>query len=113
MQSILSQNIMLKVTFIRTLKMNTRGYSKVGAVSVGCLCAFSLVYLPAPDKEWMKEETDHLFELARDYDCRFYIVADRYDYAGGPERSMEVCSLIEPFPLTSNRRGVGFERSVL
>ncbi|GJE84587.1 SWR1-complex protein [Phanerochaete sordida] len=41
------------------------------------------------DKEWTKEETDYLFDLVRQYDQRFYVVADRYEYPGGPPRSME------------------------
>ena len=42
------------------------------------------------DPEWTKEETDYLFNLIREYDSRFYIVNDRYDFPGGPPRSMEV-----------------------
>ncbi|KAK7696191.1 hypothetical protein QCA50_000842 [Cerrena zonata] len=41
------------------------------------------------DKEWTKEETDYLFELVREYDQRFYVVGDRYDFPGGPPRSLE------------------------
>ncbi|THH30334.1 hypothetical protein EUX98_g3846 [Antrodiella citrinella] len=41
------------------------------------------------DKEWTKEETDYLFELVREYDGRFYVVGDRYDYPGGSTRSLE------------------------
>ncbi|KAI9447885.1 hypothetical protein H4582DRAFT_2107334 [Lactarius indigo] len=41
------------------------------------------------DPEWTKEETDYLFNLVREYDSRFYIVADRYEFATGPPRSME------------------------
>ncbi|KAI0638499.1 hypothetical protein C8Q77DRAFT_1091472 [Trametes polyzona] len=32
------------------------------------------------DQDWTKEETDYLFELVKEYDGRFYIVHDRYDY---------------------------------
>ena len=42
------------------------------------------------DKDWTKEETDYLFDLVRQYDQRFYVVADRYEYPGGSSRSMEV-----------------------
>jgi DNA methyltransferase 1-associated protein 1 len=42
------------------------------------------------DPEWTKEETDYLFNLVREYDSRFYIVSDRYEFATGPPRSMEV-----------------------
>ncbi|KAI0068621.1 hypothetical protein BV25DRAFT_1866596 [Artomyces pyxidatus] len=41
------------------------------------------------DTEWTKEETDYLFDLVREYDSRFYIIADRYEYPNGPARSME------------------------
>lgn len=43
------------------------------------------------DQEWTKEETDYLFELVREYDQRWHIVHDRYEYIGGSERSLEVC----------------------
>ena len=42
------------------------------------------------DPEWTKEETDYLFNLISEYDSRFYIVNDRYDFPGGPPRLMEV-----------------------
>lgn len=41
------------------------------------------------DQDWSKEETDYLFDLVRQYDQRFYIVTDRYEYPGGTTRSME------------------------
>ncbi|TFY67633.1 hypothetical protein EVJ58_g1478 [Rhodofomes roseus] len=41
------------------------------------------------DKDWTKDETDYLFTLVRDFDARWYVVYDRYEYEGGPERSME------------------------
>ncbi|KAF9821192.1 hypothetical protein IEO21_00800 [Rhodonia placenta] len=41
------------------------------------------------DQEWTKEETDYLFELVREYDQRWHIVHDRYEYIGGSERSLE------------------------
>ncbi|PPQ65952.1 hypothetical protein CVT26_010714 [Gymnopilus dilepis] len=41
------------------------------------------------DKEWSKEETDYLFNLVRDYDSRWYIIHDRYEYPNGPPRSLE------------------------
>lgn len=48
------------------------------------------------DPEWTKEETDYLFNLVREYDSRFYIVDDRYEYPGGPKRTLEVCFLLGP-----------------
>ncbi|EPS98724.1 hypothetical protein FOMPIDRAFT_1164806 [Fomitopsis schrenkii] len=41
------------------------------------------------DKDWTKDETEYLFQLVRDYDSRWYIVHDRYEWEAGPERSME------------------------
>ncbi|RDB22659.1 SWR1-complex protein 4 [Hypsizygus marmoreus] len=41
------------------------------------------------DKEWTKEETDYLFSVVRDYDARWYIVHDRYEYPGGVPRQLE------------------------
>lgn len=48
-------------------------------------------HLAEPDPEWTREETDYLFELCREYDLRFPIIWDRYEYPGGgtPPRSME------------------------
>ena len=48
------------------------------------------------DPEWTKEETDYLFNLVREYDSRFYIVADRYEFATGSPRSMEVSCIRVP-----------------
>ncbi|KAI0774577.1 hypothetical protein C8Q74DRAFT_1200058 [Fomes fomentarius] len=42
------------------------------------------------DPSWTKEETDYLFNLVREYDGRFYVVHDRYEWLNGPERTMEV-----------------------
>ena len=42
------------------------------------------------DPSWTKEETDYLFNLVREYDGRFYVVHDRYEYPGGIERTLEV-----------------------
>jgi len=41
------------------------------------------------DQDWTKEETDYLFDLVREYDSRFYIVGDRYDFPDGPPRTLE------------------------
>lgn len=50
----------------------------------------NLPLIPGEDKEWTREETDYLFDLVRQYDARFYVVADRYEYSGGSTRTMEV-----------------------
>ncbi|KAL4247057.1 SWR1-complex protein 4 [Abortiporus biennis] len=41
------------------------------------------------DKNWTKEETDYLFQIVQEYDGRFYVIADRYEYPDGPGRSLE------------------------
>ncbi|CCJ30923.1 unnamed protein product [Pneumocystis jirovecii] len=38
--------------------------------------------------DWSREETDYLFSLCREYDLRFVVIADRYDYKG-TQRTME------------------------
>jgi len=40
-------------------------------------------------EDWTREETDYLFELCREYDLRFPIIGDRYDYPGNRPRSIE------------------------
>jgi hypothetical protein len=42
------------------------------------------------DPEWSKEETDYLFQIIEDYDSRFLVVHDRYEFPGGVPRSLEV-----------------------
>lgn len=41
------------------------------------------------DDDWSREETDYLFELCRDFDLRFPIIWDRYEFPGGKARSVE------------------------
>ncbi|KIY49379.1 hypothetical protein FISHEDRAFT_65378 [Fistulina hepatica ATCC 64428] len=41
------------------------------------------------DVDWTKDETDYLFETLREFDMRWFVVADRYDYPGGRTRSLE------------------------
>ncbi|TFK43717.1 hypothetical protein BDQ12DRAFT_675442 [Crucibulum laeve] len=41
------------------------------------------------DREWTKEETDYLFSIVREYDTRWYIIHDSYDYPGGMPRTLE------------------------
>ena len=36
---------------------------------------------------WSREETDYLWDLCEEYDLRFYIVADRYEYLPSPPPS--------------------------
>lgn len=52
------------------------------------------------DESWTKEETDYLFELVREFDQRFYVIADRYDYPGGTPRSIDV-RLLSMLPSSS------------
>ena len=41
------------------------------------------------DDNWTKEETDYLFALVKEYETRWYVVHDRYEYPSGPTRSLE------------------------
>ncbi|KAF3917752.1 hypothetical protein ABW20_dc0101795 [Dactylellina cionopaga] len=40
------------------------------------------------DDDWTRQETDHLFQLVQDYDLRWVVIADRFDF-GNKERTME------------------------
>ena len=40
--------------------------------------------------KWTKEETDYLMDLATDFDLRWVIIGDRYDYHPSPPPSQEV-----------------------
>ncbi|KAJ7507986.1 hypothetical protein B0H11DRAFT_1969582 [Mycena galericulata] len=66
------------------------------------------------DPEWTKEETDYLMNTVREYDTRWYVIQDRYEYPGGKERSMEdlkdrYCSVARK--LIRNRPWAGDEAS--
>ncbi|KAL0570098.1 swr complex subunit [Marasmius crinis-equi] len=39
------------------------------------------------DKDWTKEETEYLFNLAKEYDLRWFVIFDRYDYPRGEKES--------------------------
>ncbi|KAK6512246.1 swr complex subunit [Arthrobotrys musiformis] len=41
------------------------------------------------DDDWSRQETDYLFKLIKDYDLRWVVVADRYEFAGKEDRTME------------------------
>jgi DNA methyltransferase 1-associated protein 1 len=44
------------------------------------------------DESWTKAETDHLFDLCKRYDLRFFIIHDRWDpslFPAGKERSID------------------------
>jgi DNA methyltransferase 1-associated protein 1 len=41
------------------------------------------------EPNWTKEETDHLFELCRQFDLRFIVIHDRYDFEKFQKRSVE------------------------
>ncbi|KAF8195705.1 hypothetical protein K438DRAFT_1906372 [Mycena galopus ATCC 62051] len=66
------------------------------------------------DPEWTKEETDYLLNIVTEYDTRWYVIYDRYEYAGGVARSMEdlkdrYCSVCRK--LIRNRPWAGDENS--
>lgn len=41
------------------------------------------------DSDWSREETDYLFDLCREYDLRFPIIWDRYEFPDGKPKSVE------------------------
>ncbi|KAK7061914.1 SWR1-complex protein 4 [Favolaschia claudopus] len=41
------------------------------------------------DAKWSKEETDYLMNTVTEYDTRWYVIYDRYEFPGGVARSME------------------------
>ena len=89
-QNILLQNItpslmsshILKTSTLDSLKVRIPLLSDPPNLSIGGDCV---------DPGWTKEETDYLFQLVREFDGRFYIVHDRYEYPNGTPRSLEVC----------------------
>lgn len=42
------------------------------------------------DPDWSKEETDYLFQMVKEYDARFFVIDDRYQFPGGPPRNIQV-----------------------
>lgn len=65
------------------------------------------------DEEWTQEETDYLFSLVKEYDMRFYIVADRYEYPKEPCRSLEVIVYTFLAMLHSLTTIAGYESALL
>lgn len=41
------------------------------------------------DPDWSREESDYLLELCREYDLRFPVIWDRYEFPNGKPRTME------------------------
>ncbi|KZV80551.1 hypothetical protein EXIGLDRAFT_629969 [Exidia glandulosa HHB12029] len=39
--------------------------------------------------EWTREETDYLMKLVKEYDARFYVIHDRYEFLNGVTRTIE------------------------
>jgi DNA methyltransferase 1-associated protein 1 len=52
------------------------------------MSVFSTADGVSAEDDWPREETDHLFALAHEYDLRFIVMADRWDYATA--RSVDV-----------------------
>ena len=74
------------------IRTSTRTRSTLNSLKVRSLSLRRLLELIhiVVDPEWSKEETDYLFETIEDYDSRFLIVHDRYEFPGGVPRSLEV-----------------------
>ncbi|CAL8472085.1 g11627 [Coccomyxa elongata] len=41
------------------------------------------------DPEWSREETDYLISMCEQFDLRFIVITDRYEFSGGKPRSCE------------------------
>lgn len=65
-------------------------YSSLLEGGYHCFSRLFMCSCPYADEEWTKEETDFLFWLVAEYDMRFYVIADRYQFPGGPSRTLEV-----------------------
>ena len=73
----------------------------------------SIPNLPgSQDARWTKEETDYLFNLVRDYDGRFFVVHDRYEFPGRRERSLEVSRVITHKACVKTHLRIGVEGPV-
>ncbi|GBF95675.1 hypothetical protein Rsub_08657 [Raphidocelis subcapitata] len=42
-----------------------------------------------PESNWSREETDHLLGMVEQFDQRFIVIADRWEFPGGPPRTLE------------------------
>ena len=59
---------------------------------------------------WTKQETDHLFDLCRQFDLRFTVIQDRWDVTRFSKRSIEdlkeryydICNIINKVKLENN-----------
>lgn len=65
------------------------------------------------DPEWSREETDYLFKMIEDYDSRFLVVHDRYDFSEDIPRSLEVRIMIRRDLTQCSNPNKGPERQVL
>lgn len=63
-------NSILKWTFTRTQMRSTSSSFRV----------WRLVILANPDPDWTKDETDYLWSLCSDFDLRWIVIADRYEW---------------------------------
>jgi len=61
-----------------------------------------------------KEETDYLFKIVKEYDSRWYVIHDRYNYPEGIARTLEVC-LVRGMAISESDRLLyaGFEGPIL
>ena len=60
------------------------------------------------DNNWSREETDYLLHLCKEFDLRFPIIKDRYDFIN-TNRTMEVMKIM----VLNLKTLIGFKRSFL
>ncbi|KAH9812370.1 hypothetical protein DFH28DRAFT_979538 [Melampsora americana] len=74
--------------WVRSDKPSISSFSKFNTNSNLYTYSTEEYYHYLRDDDWTKEETDYLFSLLKDYDLRFPVISDRYDFLGS-SRSIE------------------------
>jgi len=89
--------------------MNTRACWKASSQH---LVHFAFGLNALLDQGWTKEETDYLFRVVGEYDLRWYVIHDRYNYPDGTPRTIEVFPL-PCIAVCGITLGTGFKGSLL
>ncbi|EGG02790.1 uncharacterized protein MELLADRAFT_117485 [Melampsora larici-populina 98AG31] len=78
-----ARKVQLKVKhWVRSDKPSVSPFSKFNTSSNLYTYSTEEYYHYLRDDDWTKEETDYLFSLLKDYDLRFPVISDRYDFLG-------------------------------
>jgi len=79
-------------------------------VREGLIAQDTYLILAFSDSEWTPEESEYLFKLAIEYDLRWYIIHDRYEYPG-TARELEagfhsIYSSVSPHFISGSQRSL-------